>query len=260
MKIATWNVNSIRARVEHLVKFIGYAAPDVLCLQETKVVDGDFPRAPFAELGYRVLAAGQKSYNGVAILSRVEGVEAAVGFPHLGEDHPLNSQKRLIHSTFDGVRVVNGYFPNGEEVGSDKYAFKLEFLSELKNWLSSEAARFPELVLCGDFNVAPEDRDLWDPEERAGTIFVSEPEREGVAALRDLGLVDCFRLHHSESGRYSWWDFRGALFWKGRGMRLDHLYATKSLAEKCAACDIDERPRKWKQPSDHTPVWAQFTA
>lgn len=259
MKIATWNVNSVRARVEHLVKFIGYAEPDVLCLQETKVVDGDFPRAPFEELGYRVIAAGQKSYNGVAILSRAEGVAVAVGFPHLGEEHPLNAQKRLIHATFNGVRVVNSYFPNGEEVGSDKYAFKLEFLAELKSWLASEAVRFSDMLLCGDFNVAPEDRDLWNPEERAGMILVSEPEREGLASLRALGFVDCFRLHHSEAGRYSWWDFRGGLFWKGLGMRIDHVYATKSLAEACKVCDIDERPRRWKQPSDHTPVWAEFT-
>lgn len=258
MKIATWNVNSVRARLEHLEKYLAYAAPDVLCLQETKVEDAAFPRPELEALGYACNVSGQKSYNGVALLTKIEGNEVAAGFAHLPADHELNAQKRLLAATFNGVRVICAYFPNGEDVGTDKYAFKLRWLGELRNYLADALGRWEKVLICGDFNVAPTDSDLYNPEERAGEILVSPAEREALEACRQTGFTDLFRKLHPEPGRYSWWDYRGALYWKGKGMRLDHLWGSAALAGELKGCDIDERPRKWPKPSDHTPVWAEF--
>lgn len=259
MKIATWNVNSARARVGHLLKYLDYAAPDVLCMQETKVEDGEFPCSEFEPLGYSCLVSGQKSYNGVAILTRLEAERLSFGFPSLPPDHELNVQKRLIHATIGGVRIICAYFPNGEEVDSDKFHYKLNWFAALRAFLAETLAENDKTLLCGDFNVAPEDADLWNPEERAGQILVSPAEREALEECRRTGFTDLFRRFHPEAGRYSWWDYRGALFWKGKGMRLDHMWASAGLAECCTGCDIDERPRKWPKPSDHTPVWAEFS-
>lgn len=258
MKIATWNVNSLRQRMEHVLKWLGYAAPDVVCLQETKVEDALFPREPLEAAGYTCLYAGQKAYNGVALLSRQAPSDVAVGLPHLPADHPLNLQRRLLAATVGGVRVLSAYFPNGEEVGSDKYAYKLDFLRELRVHLDRDHRPGDPLVLCGDFNIAPEAADLYNPGEREGKILFSEPERAALREVAAFGLADLFRLRHPEAGRYSWWDYRAGMYWKGLGMRLDHLWGTAPVARRLADCDIDERPRRWKTPSDHTPVWAEI--
>lgn len=258
MLIATWNVNSVRKRLEHLEKYLGYAKPDVLCLQETKVEDELFPTAEIEAMGYQCHIHGQKTYNGVALLSKAPLTDIQRGFPHLPAEHPLNLQRRLIKGTVDGLTVASLYMPNGEEVGSDKYAYKLAFMAELEKMVEAEIKSGVELILCGDFNVTIDDRDLYDPEGFEGGIFCSKEERAGMNALKEAGMVDCFRLHHEEAGRYSWWDFRGALFWKGKGLRIDHIWATKGAAKMCGEADIDERPRRWKTPSDHAPVWARF--
>ncbi|MHB8765868.1 MAG: exodeoxyribonuclease III [Deferrisomatales bacterium] len=258
MLIATWNVNSIRARLEHLLRYLGDRQPDVLCLQELKGQDADFPFEPLAQAGYRAAVAGQKTYNGVAVLAREEPEDPVVGLPHLPADHPLNEQRRLLAVTVSGVRIVSAYLPNGEAVGSDKFAYKLAFFGELRAYLAAEAPRRGELLVAGDFNVAPEDRDVYDPGAWEGRVLCSEPERAALAALRSAGFVDCVRRHHEEGGVYSWWDYRGGAFWKGRGLRIDHLWATPALAARCTAAGVDLSPRKWQKPSDHAPVWAEF--
>lgn len=257
MKIATWNVNSVRSRLEHLAKYLSYASPDILCLQETKVEDALFPFREIEEMGYRALVSGQKSYNGVALLAKTDLKEAVAGFPRLGPDHPLNLQKRLISAESGGIRVASVYVPNGEEAGSEKFGYKLAFMEELLLWVRESLAAGP-LVLCGDFNVAPGPADLYNPEEREGAILFSPPEREGFARLIEAGLTDCFREKHPEPGRYSWWDYRDGGYWKKKGMRLDHILAANALRPLLNDSDIDERPRKWKKPSDHTPVWVDL--
>ncbi len=258
MVIATWNVNSVRARLEHLLRYLPKRGPDVLCLQELKVQEPDFPAEPLAELGYRAAVAGQKTYNGVAVLTRAPAGDPVVGFPHLPPDHPLNEQRRLLAVTVAGVRVVSAYLPNGEAVGSDKYAYKLAFFAELRRYLAAEVVARPHLVLAGDFNVAPEDRDLYDPEGWAGGVLCSPPERAALEAIRALGLVDCLRRHCPEAGVYTWWDYRGGAYWKNQGLRIDHLWATSALAAACTAAGVDRSPRQWTKPSDHAPLWAEF--
>ncbi|GAB4270383.1 MAG: exodeoxyribonuclease III [Deferrisomatales bacterium] len=258
MVCATWNVNSIRARLDHVVRYLERYRPDVLCLQELKVRDEEFPADALAQAGYASAVAGQKTYNGVAVLSRRPAREVVVGFPHLPPDHPLNRQRRLLAATVDGVRVVSVYVPNGEAVGSEKFAYKLAFFAELRAYLDREYPPERSLVLAGDFNVAPEARDVYDPEAWQGRVLFSEPERRALEELKGFGFVDCLRRHHEEGGLYSWWDYRGGAFWKGRGLRIDHLWATPPLAERCTGCEIDLSPRKWKRPSDHAPVRATF--
>jgi exodeoxyribonuclease-3 len=258
MIIATWNVNSIRARLDHALRYIDKRAPDVLCLQELKAQDDDFPRDAFAEKGYCAVVAGQKTYNGVAVLARKAPQGAVVGFPHLPEDHVLNAQRRLLSVRVGEVRVISAYLPNGEAVGSEKFAYKMDFFRELRAYLDREHAPDDTLCVVGDFNVAPEPRDVYDPGAWEGKVLCSEPEREALEQLRAFGFEDCFRRHHSEAERYSWWDYRGGAFWKGRGLRIDHVWATRSLAACCTDSDIDTSPRKWKRPSDHAPVWAEF--
>jgi exodeoxyribonuclease-3 len=258
MKIATWNVNSVRARLEHLLRWLDRAKPDVLCLQELKVQDPDFPAEALRGAGYFAAVAGQKTYNGVAVLGREEPADPAVGLAHLPADHPLNEQKRLLAATVGGVRVISAYLPNGEAVGSEKFAYKLAFFRELREYLDRGYTGRDDLILCGDFNVAPEPRDVYDPDSWEGSVLFSEPERAALEELRAFGFADCFRKHHDEDGRYSWWDYRGGAYWKNRGLRIDHLWATPGLWERCTASDVDESPRKWKKPSDHAPVWAEF--
>ncbi|MBI5014238.1 MAG: exodeoxyribonuclease III [Deltaproteobacteria bacterium] len=259
MKIATWNVNSIRARLPHVVRWLEGHRPDVLCLQELKVQDEEFPRAELEALGYRCAVAGQKTYNGVAILCRDEPRDPSPGLAHLPPDHPLNGQKRLLAATVTGVRVISAYLPNGEAVGSDKFAFKLAFFRELREYLARELSRGEALCLCGDFNVAPEPIDVYDPAAWEGQVLCSEPERAALAAVRALGFDDCFRRHHPEAGRYSWWDYRMKALQRKLGLRIDHVWATAPLAERCTASDIDAEPRRWERPSDHAPVWAEFS-
>ena len=258
MKIATWNVNSIRARLEHLDKWIKINEPDVLCLQETKVTDDLFPHEEFKEAGYLCHVSGQKSYNGVAILTRLPASDIATGLTHLPDDDPLNSQCRLIAATIAGVRIICAYMPNGEEVGSEKFDFKLSYFNELRTMLDKNHDPGELLMVCGDFNIAPESIDLYNPEDREGCILFSRQEHEALANVRDFGLLDLFRRHHKEPERYSWWDYRAGMFWKKLGIRLDHMWVTQALAARAGACDIDERPRRWKRPSDHTIVWAEI--
>jgi len=247
MRIATWNVNSIRVRLPRLVAWLERRRPDVVCLQETKVVDADFPAAPFAPLGYDCVVHGEPTYNGVAILSRVPCAEVERGLPGGGE-----SSCRLIAASIAGIRVVNVYAPNGGEVGSEKYVYKLDWYRRLRAYLD---ARPPAaLLLCGDFNVAPEDRDVWDPDKLRGQILVSDAERAALRAVADWGLEDVVRRHRPEAGLYTWWDYRAGAFHRGWGMRIDHVLVTPDLAARSTRAEIDRDERKGEKPSDHVPV------
>jgi exodeoxyribonuclease III len=253
MKIATWNCNSIRARQERLVQWLDSASPDVLCLQELKCVDGEFPAAAIAAAGYRAVCYGQKGYNGVAILSRAEPSDVVRGLAD-GED----GQSRLVAATVEGIRVICAYAPNGQEVGSPAYQFKLSWYARLEAYLRRRHRPDEPLVLCGDFNVAPEPLDVYEPSAWEGQTLFTLPEREALAKVVGFGLLDTFRKHHPEGDQYSWWDYRMLSFPKNRGLRIDHLYATAPLAARCVAAEIDREARKGKQPSDHAPVWARF--
>jgi exodeoxyribonuclease-3 len=254
MIVATWNVNSIRMRLERLQRWLEERKPDILCLQETKVVNENFPVEPFRALGYRCHIHGQKSYNGVAILARMDGTDVVRGLPDEGEEAPC----RMIAGTFAGVRVINLYAPNGGEVGSDKYVYKLDWYRRLRTFLDSALTPKHEVLLCGDFNVAPEDRDVWDPEKWRGQILFSEPEKSALKNLIDWGLTDALRMHHRESGLYTWWDYREGAFHRGWGVRIDHILLSPPLAERCSAVEIDREERKGQKPSDHAPVIANF--
>ncbi|PLX43139.1 MAG: exodeoxyribonuclease III [Deltaproteobacteria bacterium] len=258
MKIATWNVNSIRVRAEQVLKWLERSDADVLCLQELKTPDEEFPYDLFGEAGYFAAVAGQRTYNGVAILSKEEPKDISRGLSHLPSDHPLNEQRRIVAATIGGVRILSAYMPNGESLESEKFPFKMEFFREFRNYLDKNHEPDEGLCICGDFNVAREAIDLYNPEERGESILVSSKERRALEEVLDFGLTDAFRLHNKEQGRYSWWDYRGGMYWKGKGMRIDYLFATRPLAKLCAASDIDESPRRWKRPSDHTVVWAEF--
>lgn len=254
MKIATWNINSISVRLPHVLEWLKTNKPDVLCLQETKSKDEKFPAAAFHELGYRAEIFGQATYNGVATLSRAEVGEIQRGFLGDAED----AQRRLLAATINGVKIVNVYIPNGSEVGSDKYRFKLDWLAKLRKFLDEQCDPQQPLVLCGDFNIAPEDRDVHDPKLWAGQILCSDAERAALQVIENWGLIDVFRQHHEDDGIFSWWDYRGGGFPKNHGLRIDHLWATESLAEQCVAVWIDKAPRAMERPSDHAPVVAEF--
>jgi exodeoxyribonuclease-3 len=227
--------------------------PDLLALQETKLTDADFPGAEFAARGYYSLSSGQKTYNGVAILSREPGVGLLVDL--LGLEDP---QRRVLAATFGDIRLVNFYVPNGSEVGSDKYAYKLDWLEKAAAFLAAELSRHPRLAVLGDFNIAPEDRDVHDPEAWREQILCSTPEREAFQKLLALGLKDAFRLFEQPVGSYSWWDYRAAAFRRNLGLRIDHILLSPELATRCRACTIDKAPRKLERPSDHAPVVAVF--
>lgn len=254
MKIAAWNVNSLKVRLPHLLDWLASQQPDALCLQETKLEDHNFPRAEIEAAGYQVAFSGQKTYNGVALLARSPISDVVCGNPHYPDE-----QKRLIAGTVDGVRVICAYFPNGQAVGSDKYAYKLAWLAGLQTWLTEELARYPELALCGDYNIAPEDRDVHDPKKWAGEILCSEPERAAFQGLLDLGLSDSFRRFEQPEKSFSWWDYRMLGFQKNQGLRIDHVLLSQPLAERCTAAGIDRAPRKLERPSDHAPVWADIS-
>lgn len=256
MKLATWNVNSLKVRLPHLLDWLARENPDVVCLQETKLEDHNFPRAEIEAAGYQVAFSGQKTYNGVALLARSPLAEVQAGNPHYAAD----PQKRLIAATVDGVRVVCAYFPNGQEVGSDKYAYKLEWLAALEQWLAAELAVHPRLVLAGDFNIAPADADVHDPAAWAGKILCSPPERAAWQHLLDLGLTDSFRLFEHPPATFSWWDYRMGGFRRNLGLRIDHVLLSAPLAAACTAGWIDREPRTWERPSDHAPAIAEFVA
>jgi exodeoxyribonuclease-3 len=254
MKIATWNVNSINARLPLVLKWLEAAQPEVLCLQETKSLDAKFPHDEFVNRGYEVETFGQPTYNGVAIISRFACRDVQRGFP----DDDTEAPARLIAATVAGVRVVNLYFPNGQAVDSDKYAFKLNWMKRLRNFLDANFDKSSQVLLCGDFNVAPEDRDVHDPKAWAGRVLVSEAERIALEEIRAWGLIDLFRLHHQEEKQFSWWDYRAMAFRRNWGLRIDHIWVTPSLAARCKSIVIDKEPRRWERPSDHTPVIAEF--
>lgn len=254
MLLATWNVNSVRARLDRLVAFLGRFEPDVVCLQELKVPDADFPFEAVRAAGYHAAVHGQRTYNGVAILSRAEAGEVQVG---LGDGAP-DDQARLIAATVSGVRVVSAYVPNGQVVGSDKWSYKLDWLARLRAWLERTARTDQPLALCGDFNVAPEDRDVAEPDQWGGSVLCHGDARRALHGVTSWGLVDAVRLHHEGPGPFSWWDYRMLAFPKGNGLRIDHIFVTPALAARCTAASVDRDERKGKLPSDHAPVMATF--
>jgi exodeoxyribonuclease-3 len=252
VKLATWNVNSIRARHDRLIAWLARTAPDVVCLQETKVEDHAFPIEALRDAGYHAAILGQKTYNGVAILSRAPATDVVRGFGDGGDD----SQARALAATVDGVRVVCVYVPNGQTVGSDKYAYKLTWLARLRAYLAAHASPDQPLILCGDMNVAPTDLDVYDPKAWAGQVLCSDAERDGLAAVTGWGLDDLYRAHHPEGGRYSWWDYRGVSFLRDHGLRIDHVFGTAAIRARCTGCEIDRLERKGDKASDHAPVIA----
>lgn len=251
MKIATWNVNSLRVRLPHVLDWLARERPDVLALQETKTEDATFPAAELAGAGYRSVYSGQKTYNGVAVLARSELSDPVTDIA--GLDDP---QRRILAVTVADVRVVDLYVPNGSEVGSDKYAYKLDWLARVGEWLGSELARYPRLVVLGDFNIAPEDRDVYDPEAWRDKILCSVPERAAFRAWLDLGLRDAFRQFEQPEKSFSWWDYRMNGFKRNLGLRIDHILASGGM--ECLSCRVDTAPRGWERPSDHAPVVAEF--
>jgi len=254
MRLATWNVNSLKVRLPHLTGWLEAARSDLVCLQETKLEDARFPRAELEAAGYSAACAGQKTYNGVALLSRAPLKEIETGIPGFADE-----QKRVIAGTLDGTRVVCIYAPNGQSIGSDKYAYKLAWYAALADWLRDELARHARLALAGDFNVAPEDRDVHDPVLWQGQVLCSEPERAALRALLDVGLADAFRLFPQPERSYSWWDYRMLAFRRNAGLRIDHILLSPELAKRCTSCTIDKGPRRLERPSDHAPVLADLS-
>lgn len=254
VKIATWNVNSLRVRLPQVLDWLATQQPDMVALQETKMPDTNFPRTDLEAAGYQVAFAGQKTYNGVAILSRSPMTEQVTDLPGLQD-----SQRRVLGVTTSGVRVLNLYVPNGQAVGSEKYDYKLTWLKALADYLQAQLATYPKLVVLGDFNIAPEDRDVHDPSLWENKVLCSEPERAALKGLLALGLTDVFRLFPQPEGSFSWWDYRAAGFRRNYGLRIDLILASAELASFCSSCVIDKTPRKLPRPSDHTPVIAKFT-
>jgi exodeoxyribonuclease-3 len=234
-----------------LLQWLGENPVDVLCLQETKLTDDKFPIAEINAAGYQVAFSGQKTYNGVAILAKSPITDVVKNNPRY-ED----AQQRILAGTVDGIRIICAYVPNGQLVGSDKYAYKLGWLASLREWLADEMGTHQQLAILGDYNIAPEDRDVHDPVEWAGQIHCSDQERAALAALTELGLSDSFRMFEQADKSYSWWDYRQLAFRRNRGLRIDHILLSPALARRCTACAIDRAPRKWEQPSDHVPVIA----
>ncbi|MBK8185536.1 MAG: exodeoxyribonuclease III [Candidatus Competibacteraceae bacterium] len=253
MKIATWNVNSLNVRLPHVLDWLRGHQPDILALQEIKLSDSDFPTLDMAEVGYQAIFSGQKTYNGVAILSRLPARDLITDLPEFNDP-----QRRVLAATIGGVRVLNLYVPNGQTVGSDKYIYKLDWLRKLDAWIATELSQHSKLVVLGDFNIAPEDRDVHDPIAWAGQVLCSEPERAAFRRLIAHGLKDAFRLFPREEQSFSWWDYRAAAFRRNLGLRIDHILASPALADVCVGCLIDTAPRRLERPSDHAPVVAEF--
>jgi exodeoxyribonuclease-3 len=249
MKLATWNVNSLKVRLPQVLQWLESSPVDVLCLQETKLTDDKFPVAEIEAAGYQVAFTGQKTYNGVAILSRHPITEVVKNNPLFPDE-----QQRIISATIEGMRIVCAYVPNGQAVGSDKYEYKLRWLEALIQWLEAEVQQFPSLALLGDYNIAPTDADVHDPAAWQDQVLVSAPERAAFERLCALPLADAFRLFPQAEKLYSWWDYRQMAFRRNRGLRIDHILLSPALVQRCTACEIDKLPRKWEQPSDHTPV------
>ena len=255
MKIATWNVNSMNVRLPHVLEWLQSHEPDVLVLQEIKQLSEKFPSDALAELGYHSIANGQKTYNGVAVISKIAPSEPVTELP--GFEDP---QKRVLATTIDGLRVVDLYVPNGSEVGSEKYAYKLEWLASLRDFLDEEMRMHENLVVLGDFNIAPADEDVYDPEKWGDAILCSPLEREALGRLLDLGLSDVFRKFDQPESTFSWWDYRAAGFRRNAGLRIDLILTSASMTARCSASYVDKEPRAWDRPSDHAPVVAEFVS
>ena len=253
MKIATWNVNSIKVRLPQILQWLEDHPVDVLCLQETKSTDQNFPLEAIQAAGYTAVFTGQKTYNGVAILSRHKSVDIV-------KNNPLyqDEQQRIIAATINGIRIINAYVPNGQAIGSDKYNYKMQWLGALHDWVRQEMQEHESIALLGDYNIAPEDRDVYDPAAWQDQILVSEAERAAFSRLTQLGLHDAFRLFDQPEKSYSWWDYRQMSFPRNLGLRIDHILLSENLTANCTACYIDKTPRKWQQPSDHAPVIAEI--
>ncbi len=254
-KIASWNVNSLKVRLPHVEQWLEKAQPDVLALQETKLTDENFPLDEIHQMGYEAVFSGEKAYNGVAILAKKE---------HLIEDVVIdlptieNPQRRTLAATIAGVRILDLYVVNGQEVGSEKYEYKLDWLEKVTSWVSQEVKKHKKFVILGDFNIAPDDRDVHNPEAWRERILCSTPEREALQKLESIGFVDTFRLFEQEPETYSWWDYRSGGFNRNMGLRIDLILASTLLAEQCVASYVDSEPRGWERPSDHAPVAAEF--
>ena len=254
MRIASWNVNSLNVRMPHLEEWLKARAPEVVALQETKLEDSKFPQQVLADAGWHSVFAGQKTYNGVALLSREPATDLCVGIRGFEDE-----QKRVLAATVGGVRIVDLYVVNGQAVGSEKYDYKLRWLRACREWLTEERERYPEMVVLGDFNIAPDDRDVHDPaiwnEE---SIHSSTGERAALRELMSIGLHDSFRLHSADAGQYSWWDYRAGAFRRNHGLRIDLVLVSDALRSRCRASVIDREPRTWERPSDHAPVWVEL--
>jgi exodeoxyribonuclease III len=255
VRIATWNVNSLKARLGRVEEWLASVQPDVLCMQETKLADSAFPAMTFQAMGYDAVHYGQGRWNGVAILSKLPIADVTVGFSDAEEE---DAEARLLWATCGDVRIGTVYVPNGRMVGHEMYEYKLRFLERMHRRLAGAEDTTKPLIVCGDFNIAPDDRDVYDPEMYVGSTHVSEPERQALRDMEALGLVDVFRQHYDAGGLFSWWDYRAGNFHKGKGMRIDLLLASKPLAERSTAVLIDRNARKGKQPSDHAPLVADF--
>jgi exodeoxyribonuclease-3 len=256
VKVATWNVNSLRVRLPHVLKWLEREQPDLLALQETKIRDEEFPADTFAQYGYAVAFSGQSAYNGVAILSRAPATAVAMGLGDLYVDE----QRRVLAATFGSLRLVSLYVPNGQSVDSDKYRYKLEWLAALRALLAAELERHPNLLVVGDFNIAPDDRDVHNPAAWAGKIMCSPGERAALESIYSLGLRDTFRLFPQPEKVFSWWDYRAGAFRRNQRLRIDLVLASEPLSQTCLGCRIDKEPRGWDRPSDHVPVVAEFAS
>jgi len=253
MKLATWNVNSLKVRLPQVIEWLKINQPDILCLQETKLSDDNFPRQEIAAIGYHSVFAGQKTYNGVAIISKQKGDEISIGVPDF-----LDEQKRVIAATYGDVRIISVYVPNGETVESEKYLYKLRWLPALNRWVEIELKNYAKVALLGDFNIAPEDRDVYDPETWRGKVLCTLPERNAFQNLLSLGFADSFRLFDQPDKSYTWWDYRMMAFRLNRGLRIDHILLSDVLARTCVACGVDKAMRKQERPSDHAPLMVEL--
>lgn len=254
MKIATWNVNSIIARLPLVTRWLEKAQPDILCIQETKCADDKFPLLELKAIGYDCVLFGQQSYNGVAIISRAGCANLVRGFP----EDTAESQSRMLAAEIGGISIINVYVPNGQVVGSEKYQFKLQWLKRLREFLDQNYVATANVLLCGDFNVAPEERDVHDPRLWQNRILFSEPEKAALQVIKDWGFTDTFRMHTEEGGHYSWWDYRAGGFRRNLGLRIDHVWVSPPLAQRNTRTWIDKETRAWERPSDHAPVIAEF--
>lgn len=255
MKLATWNVNSLKVRLPQVIDWLQTNQPDMLCLQETKLTDENFPAAEIAAVGYESVFTGQKTYNGVAILSKQKGSEIITAIPGFEDE-----QKRVVAATYGDVRVISVYVPNGDTVESEKYQYKLRWLPALTGWLQQELKNYKKLAILGDFNIAPEDRDVYDPQLWQGKVLCSQPERAAFGDLLKLGLTDSFRLFEQAEKSYTWWDYRMMAFRLNRGLRIDHILLSDALASVCTSCTVDKAVRKLERPSDHAPVVTELSA